>query len=381
VHLVYAIDSLGSGGAQRQAVELAVHLKRGWNVRVVLAVYREMDFHGDRLRAAEIPVVRLPKAGQIDPRFPLRVRDWLREQRPGVVHAFLPMPSLWFSLGVCLARRDRPAFVAGERSAVEGFSWPHDLARRVAYPLADAVTANSRAAAGALAGRLGIDAARVHYLPNGLDLEAWDAEAEEEPPLELEPERFHLALVGGMRPVKNHAVVLEALERLGPERTRGWRIWFIGGEAGEPDYATRMRAQIERRGLAEIVRVVPPVRRMAALMRRLDGVLLPSLHEGFPNVVLEAMASRVPVVASAVGDVPDMLESGRTGFVLERNEATCLAAALAELAALPPDRRAELGRRARDVVEQRYAMPVVAARYLELYRAMVGRRGMAAGTG
>lgn len=372
MNLVYAIDNLGSGGAQRQVAQLALHLHERADVRVSVLVYHDLDFHGDRLRAAGVPVVRLRKGLQVDPLLPLRIRRWHRAHRPDLVHAFLPLPCLWHLLGVrATPRRERPVFVAAERSAFDDTSAPHALGRRLAYPRADAVTVNAQRMVADVAERLRVPRERLHYLPNGIDLEAWDAEAAGAPPFALEPGRFHLGLVGGLRREKNHLTVLEALERLGPEKTHDWRVWFVGGETGEPDYARAVRDAITRRRLGGIVRIVPPVQGVAALMRRLDGVLLPSSYEGFPNVVLEAMASGVPCVASAVGDVPNMLEDGRSGLVLERVDPDAVADALGRLHTMAPAERAALGAHARRSVDSRYAMPVVAARYLDLYRALV----------
>jgi len=378
MHLVYAIDNLGSGGAQRQCAALGLYLKQEHGQEVTFLVYRESSFFSERLRRAGIPVVLLRKRGRMDPLLPWRIRRWLRAHRPDVVHAFLPLPCLWHYLATrSLPVGRRPTFIAAERSAFDLFSLEHDLARRFVYPRAEALTVNSERMVGEIEARLGVAPERIHYLPNGIDLEAWDAAAAEESPLDLEPGRFHLALVGGLRREKNHLLVLDALERLGEERRRAWQVWFVGAETGEPGYADEVRASVERRGLARTVRIVPPVERIAALMVRLDGVLLPSQYEGFPNVVLEAMASRVPVITANVGDVPNLVEHGRTGFVLDRTDAPTLAGALEALHDLDSEKRAAMGKRARARVETRYAIPLVAGRYLEFYRKLADRRGVA----
>jgi glycosyltransferase involved in cell wall biosynthesis len=368
VHILYVIDSLGSGGAQRQAVELAIELHRAHGVRAEFAVYRHDDFYGPLLREAGIPVQRIEKSGKYDLRFPWRLRRWVREQRPDVVHAFLLLPSLWARLAVRgLGDADRPPLIASERGSLIAETRVGAALQRFVYGGSDAVTVNAVAAGHAIVRELGVPAARVRYLPNGIDLERWDREARGPCPFELEPGRFQLALVGGLRPEKNHRLVLEALERLGRERVANWRVWFVGGESFTAAFAQGVRDAIVRQGLDSVVRIAPPTPAIAALMRRLDAVLLPSAHEGFPNVALEAMASGVPVIASGVGDVPNMIESGRTGFVLERLSAECLAAAMAQLHDLGAAARRAIGARARADVEARFRMGAVAREYLALY--------------
>jgi glycosyltransferase involved in cell wall biosynthesis len=106
-------------------------------------------------------------------------------------------------------------------------------------------------------------------------------------------------------------------------------------------------------------------------MARMNGVLLPSQFEGSPNVVLEAMALGVPVLASPVGDVPNMIDDGRTGLLLPRLDASTLAEGLLRLRALGGEERDTLGRRAREHVAARFAMDRVAERYLQLYRSLL----------
>jgi len=374
LEVVYAIDNLVSGGAQRQAVELARHLHLHHGVGVTFLVYRGEDFFSERLRSANVPVVRLDRRGPYDIRFPWRVREWLRHHPVDIVHAFLRRPSLWYFLGVrAMPIEARPAFIAGERSDFGMASALSDWSCRIAYPRADAVTANSAGAAKQIHLRFGVPQERIHYLPNGIDLVAWDAAAGGPSPLALEPDAFHLALIGQLRPEKNHTIVLDALTELGPERIREWRIWFVGDADVIPGYTDAIRREIGRRGLSRTVRIVPPVTGVGALMRHLDGLLLPSLFEGFPNVVLEAMASRLAVVAFPVGDVPSMIGSPREGLLVDPPSAGSLARTLIQLQDLGAAGRKRMGERARRVVEERYSIEAVAEEHLALYRSLQTR--------
>jgi glycosyltransferase involved in cell wall biosynthesis len=375
MHLVYLIDSLVGGGAQRQAVELATRLVAEPGVRVTFLVYRPEDFHASRLEEAGIPVVRPRRSGRFDLMLPIRMGRWMRSERPDLVHAYLRMPSLWGFLAVRSApARVRPVFVAAERNELVGDGGLLDRVTGFVYRHADAVTANAERAAHQIEERFAVPAERIHYLPNGIDLGRWDRQACAEAPLELEPGLVHLALIGQLRRQKNHVAVLDALEALGPDRTRGWRVWFVGDEAGEPDYGPWVRSEIERRGLGPLVRVVPAVRNVAALMRHLDALLLPSLHEGFPNVVMEAMASRLPVIVSRVGDVPNMVADGCEGLLLERPDGASMARALEAFAGLDEAQRRAMGEQGRRRVGSSYAMGAIAGRHLALYRSLVARR-------
>jgi len=341
---------------------------------VSFAVYRRIDFFRPRLEQAGIVVHTLPKRGRLDPAFPARLRRWIASERPDVVHAFLPLPTIWTALARRGLRGHEVRWIAGERSSPEAnvgrvLAW----ALRRVYPRFDAVTANSRPAAEILIARFGVPTDRVHYLPNGIDLAEWDRRAGRPTPFAFEPGRFHLGLVGRISEEKNHRLLLEALTHLDPEVRSGLRCWFVGAEDGRADFIEAVRREVTARGLAEVVRMLPPTPELPALMARLDALVLPSRYEGFPNVVLEAMASRLPVVASAVGDVPSLVEPGRSGFVVPPGDAAALAARLSELFERTDGERREMGSAARAIVEARYGIEWIARAHLELYRRLAGK--------
>jgi glycosyltransferase involved in cell wall biosynthesis len=376
MHLAYVIDNLGSGGAQRQLVEIArrVSLETGW--RVSCLVYHDSDFYGPRLSEVGIPIVRLPKRGRLDPFFPIRLGAWLRAEQVDVVHAFLTLPALWSVVAVkAWAGWRRPALIASERDCRIATSWGLRASQGLAYHGADLVTANCAVAAREIAARLHVAPSRIRYIPNGIDLEAWDRAAEEPSPLPREPGCFHLGLIGRLQPQKNHPLLVEALGRLDPAQHAHWRIWFIGARSGGEAAAQAIEEHVARAGLEKQVRFIPATPRVAAVMGALDALVLPSRHEGFPNVVLEAMASRLPVVASRVGDVPRLVEDGRTGFVFESDDAEGLAAALLRVSALSPSERSTMGRRAREVVESDYRIESIASLHVELYAQLARRTG------
>jgi glycosyltransferase involved in cell wall biosynthesis len=288
-------------------------------------------------------------------------------------------PALWALLGVrSLPRGRRPALITSERGEVIATTRRQAWMQRFVCRGSDAVTANAEVAQRAIVSRLGIPAARVHYVPNGIDLDAWDRAAEEPCPLRLEVGCFHLALVGRLELEKNHALLIEALRRIEPRRRASWRTWFVGDERVQA-LAARLREQVVAAGLAGQVHFAGRTPAIAALMRDIDCLVLPSLHEGFPNVVLEAMASRLPVVASRVGAVPQLVEDGRTGFVFASEDPDALGLALVRASELSSAEREVFGKRAREVVERRYTIAATAELYERLYEAALRARADAQG--
>jgi glycosyltransferase involved in cell wall biosynthesis len=367
VHVVYALDSLVGGGAQRQAVELGrALLQRG--CRVTITTYRPFDFYASDARDAGIEVVCIPKTYHLDPRLPVRIGRWLRKTRPHVVHAFLLPPSVWnFAALRTMPRVERPPLVAAVRSAVRTLSRGDRWLHRAVYGNCDMVTANSHESARDLGALLGPASPPIRFLPNGIDLERWEEQARKPCPLALWAGGFHLAVVGRVGRDKNQQLLVEALSRLAPEERKDWCVWLVGSLDIEPDVVARLRRRIGELGLSEVVRLPGDTQDVAALLPHVDAVVMPSLSEGFPNAVLEAMAAARPIVATPVGEVPHMLEDGRSGIVARDLSAEGLGAALRRLAAMSPEEREGLGQAARHACVERYEMDAVARQHIALY--------------
>jgi glycosyltransferase involved in cell wall biosynthesis len=368
VKVLFAIDTLGSGGAQRQAVEIAVRLVERGEIAARFVVYHPDPFFRPRLEQAGIEITQLPKSLRYDPFFPRRMRADLRARPVDVVHAFLLPPGMW-SLLACrgMPRASRPALIASERNDRIATSRFEAIVQRAVYRGADAVTVNAEPVAGEIERHLGVARERIRYIPNGIDLAGWDRAMRAECPLDLGPGLFHVGLVGRAAPQKHHELLIDALVRIERNVLRSWRVWLVGaGLDGER--ARRLQVRVRDAGLAEVVRFATEQRAIAAVMARLSLAVLTSRHEGFPNVVLEAMASSLPVIATRVGDVPNMIEPGRSGVIVPPGDAAALADALVAVFHMKPAEREALGRSARARVEECFAIDAIVSRYLELYR-------------
>lgn len=337
-------------------------------------MYHDLDFFGPRLRAAGIPITSISKRGRLDPGFPARLRSWIRAERPDVLHAFQLHPAAW-GVAACrgLPAKERPVCIAGLRSErSEGFA--SALIERGVLRRSDAVTVNVESLANEIATRLRLPRDRVRFLPNGIDLEDWDERSKHPSPFTVEKTGFCFALVGSFRAAKNHRGLLEALGAIDPERRRGWQVLFVGSERGGEALASTIRSEIRERRLEAVVRCLPETAEVAAFLREVDALVLPSLREGFPNVVLEAMASGIPCIATDVGEVRGVLGDAGAGIVVPRADPASLAAAMVRLSETTAAERGAMGESARRRVEERFSMQEIAARHLETYRALLSTR-------
>jgi len=172
-------------------------------------------------------------------------------------------------------------------------------------------------------------------------------------------------VVGRLSPEKGHIHFLRALARARQTEPR-----LVGLLAGDGPGADMLRREADMLGLAHAVTFAGHVSRVARVYRALDVAVLPSLSEGMPNAALEAMLHGLPVVASHVGGVPEVVRDGETGLLVPPGDEAQLAAALVALCA-DVERRKALGARGRERVLGHFAPHQRAERILGLYHELL----------
>jgi glycosyltransferase involved in cell wall biosynthesis len=312
--VLHVVKVAGISGAENHLLLLLPALRdRGWDVAAVMLHEGEPgaeDF-AVRLEADGVPVERVRLSRAFDPRAFARILRRARRDRPDVVHTHLVhadfhglpagrlarVPALVSTKHGFNAFRDRKAFATADRAESEGF---------------DAATFEV-----------------VHY-----GIEA----GSEPPPLPGAP---RLAIVGRLIPIKGHDVLLRAVARA-RERLPGLTLEI----AGDGELEQELRATAIRLGLGDAVTFLGRVAPVDPVLERAEVVVVPSFGEGFGMVALEAMERGRPVIASAVGGLPEIVDEGRTGLLVPPGDVEALVRAIAELAD-DPARAAGMGQAGR----------------------------------
>ncbi|MBB1075272.1 glycosyltransferase family 4 protein [Rhodoferax sp. 4810] len=174
--------------------------------------------------------------------------------------------------------------------------------------------------------------------------------------------------LGLLSTLKGIPVLLDALARA---RVR-WRVQLAGNE-GEPGFADRLQAEISRLGFGDRMKLLGPVVGPAKdqLLAQADAFVLPSLAEGLPMSLLEAMASRLPVVVTAVGAMPEVIDDGIDGLLVPPNDAAALASAMDWLAQ-SPEQRVAMGRAGYAKYRARYSVDAMVQALLDIYASEFG---------
>ena len=362
--------SLARGGAESQIVQCAIALRRrGWETAVV-SLLDPTAFAGE-LAAAGVPVHSLGmRPGHADPRGLVRLIGFLRVFRPQILHSHMFHANL-------VARVVRlfspvPVVISTLHSIAEssretaGVRW-RDLAYRLTDPLADMVTAVSRAVADRHRSSGAARAAKLRVIPNGVDTGRYHPDPARRESVRREmgiEERFVWLAAGRLLWKKDHASLLRAFARQ-PDA-----VLLIAGEGPE---GHRLRHQVRELAMEARVRFLGTRQDLPALMNAADGFVLSSVVEGLPMVLLEAAASGLPAVATDAGGVRECVAGGETGFVVPRSDCDALAAAMSRLALLPAEERARMAHAARALAMERFDMDTVVAEWERLYRELLER--------
>ncbi len=256
--------------------------------------------------------------------------------------------------------------------------WVVHYMERAAAQRATLNTCASRALALAVARRFGIPPGRIRVVPNAVDPELFSPAA---PPPSGEPVVLY---VGKLAPLKGALVLAEAVPRV-LARVPEARFLCVGSDHTVPGTGStraRMQGILKRSGAEGAVRFLDPVPRveLVDLYRRAHVVVLPTSWDNFPNTVLEALSCGVPVVASAVGGIPEIVTHGQEGLLVPPGDPERLAEAIAALL-LDPGRRSDMGQAARHRAVQEYAPHRVARRTLEVYEEATKRHAELRRTG
>jgi len=365
LRIAFLAGGLGQGGAERQFVYAARALREIGASFKVWALAGE-DHWKRALEGMGVEVIDVGASG------PFRRLGTLglavRRFRPSVVHAVHAFMNPYAAL---VARACGAASAGSIRSDFFRERASRGRFGRFLATLPGTLIANSRTAIGN-ASRLGFGPERIRLLPNVIDLDEFDEQARRPSGLTPSPPGMVVAWVGRLVPVKRVDVFVKALARA----RRDWPS-MTGVVIGEGPCRADAENLAETLALGDGLVFAGSRDDVPALLCRSDALVLSSATEGFPNVVLEAMAARLPVVTTAAGDAAWLVREGATGFVVPHEDADAMAERLVRLARSPGLRKS-LGAAGRADVEANHEYRTLAPNLRELYRRIPRTRAEAA---
>jgi glycosyltransferase involved in cell wall biosynthesis len=369
LRVVVLVDQLGlTGGGERVARTLTLHLDRERFDRV-LCVSRWFDEAAaepaarqalDELDAAGVEVLTLPRRSRLGLRAWRPLLERLRSGRVDILHSHKIGSNVW---GAALSTISRPpVFVAHEHTwSYEGNPTRRLLDRELIARRADAFVCVSNEDRRRMIEIERIDPAKIVYLPNGIPPLSIPDRPSIREELSIADDAPVIGAVAILRPQKAVDVLVRASATV-RERFPDVQV-LVAGHGDQRQELERLRAEL---GLEGTVHFLGPRSDVPALLATFDVAALSSDYEGAPLVVMEYMAAGLPIVATRVGGVPDLIEDGRSGLLVDRRSPEQLAAALIRLLDDPEAAR-RLGAAARRRQQAEFSIEVAASRLGALY--------------
>lgn len=378
VHIIYA---LGTGGLENGLVNILNRCPPERYRHAIICLTSAAHF-ANRLTALNVEVIELHKRPGHDLAMYWRLWRQLRRLRPAIVHTrnLAALETQW--LGLLLPGCKR---VHGEHGRdmhdLDGSNRKYQWLRRALSPLIHRFIAVSQDLSQWLIDIVHIPKAKVSRIYNGVDKQLFRQGPNESCPTPARmPEGFRacdntvvLGTVGRLVAVKDQQLLLVTLHRLireRPELSTKLRLVIVG--AG-PEYAA-LCALRDKLALTDRVWLAGEREDIPELLRTLDIFVLPSLGEGISNTLLEAMATGLPVIATAVGGNPELVTDGKTGLLFPVGDVNALVVAIATLVENPALRR-DMGRAALAQTKQFFDWERTVASYLAVYDELLRTTG------
>ena len=353
------------GGPEKQILEHALHC-RSSDVECVIGSFGGVGEHNDlieRARTAGVEAMLIEQSGPADVRMLRRVADSVRRRSIDIVaaHGYKPaviMACLRGRLGVPIIGFSRGRTQEGWKVGL--YQWLEESA----YLRFDAIVAVSNSEALRLRSSR-VATKRIECVPNAVRIPCAGNDENQPDGMPSTHRGRRLLSAGRLSEEKGHAFLLRALAT--PKlRELDWHLVVCG----TGPLKASLEHEAEESGLSEKVTFAGFREDISSILDWSDIVILPSLSEGLPNIVLEAMAHRRIVVSTAVGGVPDLIEHGRSGFLVAPGDPGRLAGAI--VAALgAADERGTMGERARQHVRQEYSFEAQGEELRSIYRSLL----------
>jgi glycosyltransferase involved in cell wall biosynthesis len=370
--LLHVIDTLGLGGAERFLVGLCTTLPAD-RYQVIVSAVSGNGPRSEDLSRAGVELWPLEARSNRDLRALFRLARFIRQRRVDIVHTHLFVGGAFGRLAAVLA--GVPIRVTTEQNA---YAPGHTLPRwqvvvdALLARLTDRLVAVSQGTRDYLIQEERVPPARIRVVPNAIP---WP---EAVPPAQVAAVKRELGgegrfpllgTVARLTPQKGLEVLLQALPAV---RSRfPDLLWVV---LGEGELRPELESLARRLGLEDHVRFCGQRRDVPAALLGLDLFVLPSLFEGLPLALLEAMASGTPVVATRVAGSSEVIEDGVNGRLVPPADAPALAEAIVGL--LDDKEFAQrLARRGQDTVRQRYSIGPVAEEYERIYGELLQAKG------
>ncbi len=361
IKVLQLVEGFNFGGAETKLLELVQHMDRTRFETMVMSLGLGNEIE-DQFQKLDCRIITFYRQKRVDIDLLKRLKAFIRDEQIDIV-----MTTLFYA--------DVLGALAGHKGGAKGvFSWetisspkwlvPHRLfAYRYAIRKVDKVISVSKATADWLIEKRKVPPQKITIIPYGVNLEKFKPATSEitRSSLGIETDDVVIGQVSRLTEQKGHTYLIDAAKLVARQYPK---VKFV--LAGDGPLRNQLEAQIRQNGLQDHFILLGFRRDVPELLRLFDIFTLPSLYEGLPNVVLEAMATALPVVATPVDGTKEAVVDGETGILVPEKDPGRLVKALLSLLQ-NHEKRIRMGQNARQRVENYFSLKLQVEQFERLY--------------
>lgn len=358
VHIIYRFDI---GGLESVLVNMINTMPEQSYRHVIISLTETSEFE-QRITRDDVKVICLHKQAGNDHKIHLKIWQLLRQLKPACVHTY----------NIATLEYNIVAFFAGIKKRIhaehgrdiydlDGSNKKYQYLRRLVNPFISKWIAVSKELADWLVDSVKLPKAKVNLIYNGIDLELYRAKEH------VENTECVIGTVGRMAAVKDQLTLIKAIEILVtkyPELKNKMRVVLVG----EGELSSMISDYIAEHVLGEIITLLGARNDVAKILQSFDVFVLPSLAEGIPLTILEAMATALPVISTKVGGVPELIDNKTHGYLITPQDTDDLAAKIKHYID-SPQLIAQHGNHGREKVEKNFSLQAMTEQYIQIYAA------------
>lgn len=360
MRVLCVIDSLGSGGAQRQLVGLAALLK-GKGLDVGVAYYHDNHFFRSYLEEHHVGNYYIAETKNRWKKF-VRFRKFIKNYSPDVVVAYLDGPAVLCCLLRLLGYNFR--LIVSERSLTEFLNWKRRI-KFWLYHYSDFIVPNSHAEERAIKKRFPGLCNKIRCITNFVDADYFLPKGDIKSSL-AKKTVLKVLCVARISEEKNIPLLLKAIQAL---ISQGYLLhvdWF--GHVNDEEYYRSCLALCEELNLQDIFCFNEATKEIRNEYQKADVFCLPSLYEGFPNVICEAMTCGLPIICSNVGDNGYLVKEDKNGFLFNPHSCKEMVEAFVRFIHMSEPDKDIMSRRNREYALKNFSEENFLAQYLGLFQ-------------
>ena len=361
INILFLIDGFNIGGAELNLLEMLRNIdKRKYDITV--CSFMDSGPLQPDFKQLGFQVKLILRKWRFDPSIFLKLRSLMKKNSYDIVLTLLFYPDI---VGTLIAHSCRVPCILSWATAShydrDFDPWHRRFFYKIAMKKSNKIIAVSNETKESIIKREKFSPDKILVIPSGLNIDKYSRDVSGMKKVQKNDSLFVIGVVARLNYIKGHVFLIRALKEV--------KAVFPNFQCrliGDGEYKPVINELVQKLGLSEHVQFMGFRRDIPEQLKQLDVFVLPSLSEGLPMVILEAMAASVPIVASSVGGIPEVIKNNVNGILVKPGDSESLARGIQSLFA-SREKREKLAREARNFVEKKFSITTLIKSFEEIF--------------